>query len=364
MCSRRFAAVSLKLALLCVALAPAASAQKPDPDPSRVIGKAIEQQLLLEVGSRLKSTDLATIAWGGYLAAQHRVATVVPMLQKALHNLPQGEHRKETAQALMDALVVHGATVEADDLRDFQKGRNEGAALALAAKDPAAHRAFLMRMHQATARGRFSRWLASGNLLARAKDRDFARSSLGHLAYKLTVSVCEEGHGVGFGMGGRFGGKYSDGKFVTPMGFPPSVTYRVVTRPKAGDVLFAAGKRNVYYRREVHHERKVGPGSGEMIELRGRQQLRVDWLGKMSGTSFGSMPPESSTQIWWETAEHCLAEVEKFRAKIVWRHDRIVDHAIKAGWFDEDERAGLAAKVSVQLADHRGTKTPALPKIK
>lgn len=329
-----------------------------------MIGKTIEQQLLLEVQSRLQSSDLATIAWGGYLSAQHRVATAVPMLQQALHDLPQGEHRSYAAQALMDALVVHGANVKADDLSDFRSGLTEGAALALAANDPVAHRAFLLRMHEATARGRFSRWLASGNLLAQAKDRDFARSAVAHLSYQLTVSVCEESNRMGGGMAGAIGGKFGDGKFVTPMGFPPAVTYRIVTRPKAGDVLFAAGKRHAYFRREIHHERAVRDGSGELMQLRGRQQLHVDWLGTMLGTAFGRLPPQFSERIYWSTAEHCLAEVEKLRAAIAQRHDHLVDRAIKAGWFTEDERAGLAAKVAVKLADRRATKKPALPRLK
>lgn len=345
-------------------LSHAAVGQEPEPDPARVIGKTVERQLLLEVQTRLQSKDLATIAWGGYLAAQHRVASAVPLLREALRDLPQGEHRKYAAQALMDALIVHGSKASAEDLAPFRKGLNEGASLVLASKDPAAHREFLMKMHRATKTGRFSRWLVSGNLLAEAKDREFGRYLIAQLSYELKVNVCEKGEPVGFGVGGAFGGRFGDGRFVTPLGFPPTVTYRVVTRPKVGDVLFSRGGRNAYYRRQVHHQRKVGSGVGEYIELRGRQQRRVDWLAAMLDTSFGRLPVEHSELVTWTDAKALLAEVEKARASIASRHDRIVDRAVKAGWLKESERSDFGADVRVALRDQRKNRKPALPDVK
>ena len=98
----------------------------------------------------------------------------MPLVQDALRNLPDGAHRKFAAQSLMNALIVHEAKASADDLKAFRKGLSEGAALALAAQNPGAHREFLIGMHRATKTGRFSRWLASGNLLAKAKERGSA----------------------------------------------------------------------------------------------------------------------------------------------------------------------------------------------
>lgn len=350
-------------ALVAFAATSLVRAQKLEPDPSRIIGQTVERQLLLEVESRLKSKDLATIAWGGYLAAQHRVALAVPMLKSALKDLPRGAHRKYTAQSLMDALVVHKAKVAGTDFADFRKGMNEGVAIALTAADPGSNREYLRSLFRDSTRGRFSRWLAAGNLLARIKDREFGRELVEQFAYDLNIIVTVEGRLGGFGMGGAFGGRFGDGWLQTPMGFPPVVTYRIVHKPKPGDVLVAEGKRPVYYRRQVHHERKVGIGSAERVRFRGRQELRVDWISVMLGKSVGELPPVETKTVYWTNNDEFVKRVAKHRREIEERHDRMLDRVIAAGWFTESERKDVAAKVVVKLHDHRPDKTVPLPKI-
>lgn len=358
--------MSLRLLLvapLLVLIARAVAAQQPEPDPARVIGKTIEKQLLMEVESRLKSKDLATIAWGGYLAAQHRVADSASAVRRALRDLPRGEHRRYAVQALLDALIVHQQKVTIDDLQGLAVGMNEGAAIVLCGMDPQANRNYLLALYEKHQRKRLSRWLAAGNLLARIKDREFGRRLVDGLSYELTLNVSSPDQPVGFGVGGAFGGKFADGRLTTPLGFPPTVTYTVRVTPKSRDVMFAEGKRPVYYHREVHHERKIGIGHSELIRLRGRQQIRVDWIGAMLNWPLGKLPVEHSDFVVWTDAAAFKKKVAKARAEIVRAHDRVVDKAMEAGWFGEDERADLAAKVAIKLRDNRTDKSVKLPSV-
>lgn len=351
------------LAIVLLAVTGRAQESGTPEDPARAIGKAVEKQLRLEVESRLKSKELATIAWGGYLAAQHRVAGVVPALRRALRELPQGQHRRYAAQALLDALIVHGAQVPFDEFAAVAKGMNEGAAVVLSGMDPLACREFLLGLYESHQTKRLSRWLAAGNLLARIKDREFGRRLVEGLEYELDLSVTTPGHPVGFGVGGAFGGRFGDGRLTTPTGFPPTVTYTLRADPKPGDVLFAEGTQPVYYRRDVHHERKIGVGYSEFIRLRGRQQTRVDWLGAMLQQSFGKLPREQSKMVTWSDAEAFVADVAKHKAAIVSKHDRIVGKAIGSGWFAQSERQALAARVAIKCSDQRADKSVALPKV-
>jgi len=358
--------MSLRLLLvapLLVLTARSAATQQPEPDPARVIGKTIEKQLLLEVESRLKSKDLATIAWGGYLSAQHRVADSAPAVLRALRNLPFGEDRRYAAQALLDALIVHGQKVTIDDMQGMAVGMNEAAAIVLCGMNPLPNREYLLGLYEKNQRKRLSRWLAAGNLLARIKDREFGRRLVEELTYELSINVSSPGRPIGFGMGGAFGGKFADGRLTTPMGFPPTVTYTVRSKPKPRDVMFAEGKRPVYYRREVHHKRKIGIGHAELLGLRGRQQTRVDWISAMLGWPAGQLPTEHSEFLVWSDAAAFEEKVAKMRTAITKKHARVVDKAIKKGWFREAERKELAAKVAIKLRDNRTDKSVKLPPV-
>jgi hypothetical protein len=186
---------------------------------------------------------------------------------------------------------------------------------------------------------------------------------LGQLAYLLVVNVTDAHSGMGFGAGGAIGARFADGRLLTPKGFPPSVTYRIVVDPKPSDVLFAEGERGVFYRRQVHHDRKVGVGESERIQLSRRQQLRVDWLGAMLDHWVAKMPPVTTVGAEWSDSATLQAEVEKQRAVLVTRHEELVDLAVKAGWFTAQERASVAAKVKVKLVDRRKDAKAALPSI-
>lgn len=334
-------------------------------DPSRVIGKVVEQQLLLEIASRLKSRDPATIAWGGWLAAKHRVKSAVPFVRRALVGLPAGEHHRFAAQSLLDALQVNGAKVSRLALRGAEKGLHEACAFVLLARDVKANRTFFFEQFvEHDQQGRASRWLAAGNLLAAAKDREFARRLLLSLSYRLDVAVYCDGDDWAFGVGGAFGGRFADGRFVVPEGFPPVVTYRLESSPKAGDVLLASGRQPMFYRRTVHRGRKVPHGSGEMIRLRGRQQQRVAWLGAMIGQSYHKLPPTVSEGVVWTDAAALRKKVEAARGAIVKRHQALVDAMIAAKLCDGREHALFAAEVDVRVQDRRSEIDAPLPVIK
>ena len=347
-----------------------AFAQQPaEVDESLVIGRTVEQQLALEVTTRLSSHDLKTVAWGAWLAARHRVGIAVPQLRERLASLADvdARQRRFAVQALLDALVQNDARLPAAEITPFATGIHEAPAFVLLARDAKAAREFLLaRFAEHDEKGRMSRWLASGNLLASIGDREFARRLARSLDYRLEIAVYDVDSEMVGGAGGRFGGRFAGGRLTLPRGYPPVAIYTLVAEPRAGDVLFAAGARPAYWRRKLHEGRKVRIGAGEPLVLRGRQQQRVRWLDRMIGVGdhVHELRPTRSEWLQWSGARQLQDEVDEHRNRITEQHARLLRSLVRKGWLADGEVGKFAARVEVVLQDLRAGKHEALPEIR
>jgi len=342
------------------------AAQDPEPDPSRVIGEAIERQLLLEVESRLRSDELTTVAWGAHLAARHGVSSAVPALRRRLASLAEVDEkeRRFAVLALLDALQVNAARLATEELQPFCRGAMEPVAFVLASRDPDQHRDFLFgRFAEHDEKGRQTRWLASGQLLAALGDREFGRQLVRSLRYRLKVTVLDDKSTFGGGMGGAIGGRFGDGVLTVPAGYPPTAIYGLVLRPKPGDVLLTGGERPVYWRREVRAGRRVGIGTSEGLLREGRQDVRAAWLAEMLELYVLKLPRQTDETHRFEDADGYRRAVNGWRRGIAAQHERVLKAAEERGWFTDEERAALPAEVELVVDDQRGDRGVALPDV-
>lgn len=341
-------------------LAPLVAAQ----DPARVIGDTVERQLRMEVETRLRSDKLETVAWGAWLASEHRVTTAVPALREALAKLGPMGPAKFAAQAVLDALAQNGAKVSPELLAPFTGGMHEGVAFVLMAREPKAHQDELRRRFLALDKmGRYSRWMAAGNLLAACKDRGFGRHLLAGLRHDVVITVYD-GDSIGGAFGGAAGGKHVDRGFRMPPHYPPAVTYRLVTRPVAGDVLFAPGAKPVFYRREVHAGDKVPNGKGERLVIRGRQEVRVGWIRQAASGGVPELSREEVVWHHWQDLDAYRAEVAKQQKRLAWSRGLIEAAALELEWIEPEERQRFRLRTALSARDHRDDRATPLPPIK
>jgi len=344
-------------------LVPSVRSQDGGRDPARIIGETVERQLRMEVETRLRSDRPETVAWGAWLASRHRVRSAIPALRRALAELDPAGAGKHAAQAILDALIETGAKVEARELRQFHRGMHEAAAFVLLSRDVRKNADFFrQRFVRFDRQGRYSRWLAAGNLLAKAKDREFGRYLLAGMNMQVQLRVYD-GDSIGGGAGGAVGGKHVDRGFQVPARFPPAVTYRTVRKPRVGDVLFAAGKLPIYYRREVHEGGKVPNGPGEQIVLDGRQRRRAEWIAQAAGRFVPDVPVRKVEYHAWRGVEAFEKEVAQQRKNLAWRQQQVEAAVTELGWIEASERERFRLRVDLVVHDVREDRKVALPAI-
>lgn len=340
-------------------------------NPSEAIGRGVETQLLPEVTSRLRSKNLATVAWGAHIAARHRLAPAVPALLSTMSRLQKEPGLNPTevrfaALALLDALVQTKAVVSFEDFGAYAKGHTLPALFVLLARDVRKNRKFLVAHYQKNdQQGRRSYWLACGNLLAASKDDELGGLILPTLTYKLYVTVRDPDDLVGAGIGRGGGGRFGEGKLNVPEGFPPTVLYQLTTRGRTGDTLIAPGVIPVFARRSEHKRRRFGIGSNEPIRRPERQKVRLQWLAELLDTylsSLGNFAPRLTVD--WQDPAHYVESVAKQKALIEKSFAKLVERCVKSRVLDEDLAEGLQAEIEFQVFDLREKSKEPLPKLK
>jgi hypothetical protein len=333
------------------------------------IALGVEATLLPEVTSRLRSRDLATVAWGGHLAASHRVVDAIPELRAALASLVEvpAEEGQFTALAVLDALVQTGASLAADELQAFVGGVTVTPALVLLVRDARGNRAALLKTYRTfDAERDWLAWLAMGHALASIADAEFAADLLAHQRAVLRVRVEEENHrggGEPRGGGGRI--RRGCGSLVVGADYPPTVIDELVADGRSGDVLLANGANPVFLRRSVHTEREVGIGFSESTTHGARERQRLAWLTQCLAADAERLPfaVERTCSVVWHGADELMTALREHRAQARADYRRLADMCVAARLVTAVTAAALEPVIEFQLIDLRKDKREPLPEV-
>lgn len=353
------------LAALCVLQAVAAQTDEPPP-----IARGVEAVLLPEITSRLRSDDLATVAWGAHLAAKYRVTEAAPILRTALAELadrPQAAGRFAEL-ALLDALLQTDAVLTTEELAPFRTGLGGTAWLALLARDPIGNReALAHHFRQLDRAGAWIEWVATGNVLVTTRDADFVLALLErqHVMQRVVVRDAATTETPAARTGGRRGRGRNVASIEVPPSQPPTVLYELTLDGRPGDVLFARGEHTVFLRRHVHEQRTIRRRDHESHTLGDPERQRLAWLARMLEQTVAELPfaVECSLTVSWHGAEKLQADLQEARADVLADFRRLVAVCVEAKLVARAATTDLAPTIEIRWDDRRGDQSEPLPAV-
>lgn len=345
--------------LLCLSASPAAGqeggAADGAPPPFVRLG-----DVGVEAARLLRSGENRERAWGAYLAGGHGLKGLTTELVRLLSDptLADGPEEGIVRQASLDALIRLDADVPAEALRALPQVFMDES-LILLAKSPEGNQAALLEMFAGLEEGGGGvRWLAAGNLLARAKARGFAARLLGGLKVEAAVTILDEevSHGFGAGLGGGGGG--CGGYYARPEEFPPVGYYTLAAAPTRGAVVVAPGRRPVFYVRS----RKSVCGGHFSLQFEG-DAARVEYLAALldtteDGLGFDARP---SHRVVCKDARECRRGLVGVRARIRQSYAGLVGRLSEKGLLDGAVDAPASPPMTFTLYDERRRRTFPLP---
>src|SRR5262245_33521720 len=142
------------------------------------------------ISRRLRANDPKSVAWGGYLAGEHRVREAMPHLIATLESprLRQaGREWKGARFAVLDALILLDAQPPADLLVRYYKEHREQVLILLS--EPRAGRDDILLKSLKTESGIL--WYAIAGLLLETKASGFAAALIEDLRLRIDVSVVD-----------------------------------------------------------------------------------------------------------------------------------------------------------------------------
>lgn len=300
-------------------------------------------------------------AWGAYFAGRNGLDELTPELVKTLSDpaLGVGEEENLVRRAALDALIQLGAKVSPETLRALPREFADEELILLAVEPGENAPALLDKFAGLAGEGRAGTyWLAVGNLLAGVKAHGFAALLLKGLTVEADIAVLDREGMVGFGSNGS-GGCGCCGSYVPPGGFPPVGYYSLTERAERGAVVFAPGRRPVFYQRVTH------PPSGHSFRLLPAADiLRVEYLAELLDTSedepdfFDARPTES---VVCREAQQCARELAGVRARIRRAYAALVGRLVEKGHLDGPGDAPSALPMTFNLYDQRRRRTFPLP---
>jgi len=328
-------------------------------------GRDLGLRLVHEVSAQLRSEDLATIAWGGWVAGERHLTETEDLLRGTLRRLAERpfDERKFAVLAVLDGLVRIGATsVTFDELEPHLKGITHDPALILVARQPLLHARELLDLYERHGDGNRLVWQMCGNLLVERAPRAFAPAVLAELGVELKITVMDSDVFGGGGRGVSSGGAFGDGRLDVPEGYPPTVMYTISDRGDVGDVVLAPGERPIYYKRKVRRETRFGFGSSRRtIE---RMPIRFEWVATMLGTSTGALGLEPKMRGGIDVRrEEYLPSAIAARQRVLTQFDELVSQLREKGLLSPEEADVAQLEVVLSVQDVREDSSVALPEI-
>ncbi len=158
-------------------------------------------QDVASVAQQLSANDPMAVAWGGYLAGEHRVQDAIPHLIAALDSsrLQQaGREWKAARFAVLDALILLGAQPSPDVLLRYYPEHREQVLILLSVPRPGRDEVLLRLLKNESG----IPWYAIAGLLLETKAPGLAAALIDGLRLRLEVSVVDGRPHSSGGVGG------------------------------------------------------------------------------------------------------------------------------------------------------------------
>ena len=282
--------------------------------------------------------------------------SLVSELQNA-HELSDAAKDSEQfayVQALLDALIVSGATVPGDAVLPFIHGHMPECLILLARSGAEEQSLLLLRDRNLDV----PEWLLVSTLLLRVRSGQFIADVIldSRAEHAFIVSDPVSGGIAGKGPAGVMG-FLPDTALGFPAGFPPIGVYELCTVPVAGDTLVVAARHPVYYRRTV-------PASGSVRWTeRNNEDPRyygIDFLADASGMDANVVRPlfAASTFVLWTDVDTLKRTIEEALSAQEAGIRKFVESAKHASFRDVPP---LHLRIVTTISDHRTKSHERLP---
>jgi hypothetical protein len=330
--------------------------QTPDaapPSPFPRVGDAASEAERL-----LKSQGNRERAWGAYLAGAYGMKEHASLLVGLLEdpNVAAGGWEEEVVrQAALDALIRLDAEVPAEKLLPLYAASADEVIILLSRAPKRNERELLSLFNEEI---QDARWAAVGNLLTEARAPGFAARLLSGLKVEASVYVYDWEGERGYGSDGSGGGGCG-GAFHTPEGFPPVGYYALSTSGVRGSVVFAPGRKAVYYARTLRPD-MCGERSGRWLA---RDERRTEYLAEMLGTTEEELKLDARPfrEVVCTDAQQCGRALAALRDELVGAHTRALARLLEAELLDPAEAAELKPDITLHLNDARDRRKFPLP---
>jgi hypothetical protein len=320
---------------------------------------AADDALAQKIARQLSSDDPKAVAWGGYLATEHRMRGSVPDLVKAIASRRLQQSRIEWSaarNAVFDALIQLGGHPPPNVLLPYYPEHREPVLILLSEPRPGRDEVLLKLLKEESG----IPWYAIAGLLLEVKAAGLAAELLRGLRLTLDVMVVdgppEYGPTSSFGHGGGIG----DGVLYPAPGFPSIATYSLWHSAVRGATVLAEGPHPVYHTRKQSPPDWIPSGpSGLTIDAPDAKQ-RLEYLEELLEHWLPVEPVEKIT-LQWTTPERLRADVARHRERIGRKYGELIALAQKRKRLTAAEAKALVATIDVQVQDLRRNKSTRLP---
>jgi hypothetical protein len=204
-------------------------------------------------------------------------------------------------------------------------------------------------------------WVAACNMLMEIKSPELADCSLRKIIVKCKITVIDTDK-ISVGGGRRSSSIHSDGVASREDGWPPVVHYSLEFNEQRGDILFATGPRNVYFRRYVF-EKKAGVGGSHGGVIRDDYRLKCLVASTQWPNRFENLSLHPSDIAQWKDSDTFKADVSQMRDKLRTQWKTLCDELVKADMLKENFPSDEYPAIQFEVQDCRENKTQPLPEI-
>jgi hypothetical protein len=302
----------------------------------------ISYDRLFEPGAirvQLESPDSREQAWGAWFAGQGKVQEAVPLLQQVVEKhvaVLDKEMDEFPLDAALDALIQLQAKVPPALILKIYKKRTAQALVLLSKLGPEGDPLLL----DLGARAKGSELLALANMLLEHRTPGAAALFLKSLKIEAYLYIVDESsvEHPGEVMLGTPAFAIASGHAG---GYPPLAYYWLTDEPRGGDIILAAGPRNIFYQRVLS-----SPGSTPQASMFGvnfDQKDRLRYIAALAGRDFEMplMPDQLSSTIGRAKGAPD-ADIRGYRQEILRRYSLLIRMLAERKLLTPEEASALA----------------------
>lgn len=308
----------------------------------------------------LAAVEPARRAWAAWEISDAKVRELAPDVLAALRSTVtsvEGDERKFALRSILDAAIRLDVRPTVADLTSLSAiGSFDSQVLVLVSRAPAEHLPVLELLHEK------SQWIgkvAADNMIAASAPARAVELLRPGARVRILVRVKDRNHGpdekyVSFGS--------SCGSSRVPGGFPPTVLYELVDRPRPTVEVIANGPRPIGVRREVDTKRWIAMSAeNTQFDWHEHSLDLLRWIaGDRADTS--ALSSHVTLEHGWTNADAYLAAVGP---EIRSRHDawsKLVDALVTVGALPNDRRP-TEPPIDVEVEDVRSDRSIPLPEL-